>query len=127
MNMKLQMAIIAGLLLTGCQNIQTRDDTNDQQKLGFGTEIKAHSALDRSEREDANISVWQHASNQMKMEIPLRPEVIEYRDWYLKTSKVPQYRNQRATPYLYLIMDEIEKRQMPMELVLLPVVKCVQP
>jgi Soluble lytic murein transglycosylase and related regulatory proteins (some contain LysM/invasin domains) len=123
MNMKLRMAIVAGLLLTGCQNIQTRDDANDQQQLGVGTEIKANSALDRSEREDARISVWQHASDQMKMEIPLRPEVIEYRDWYLKHPKYLNTVTQRATPYLYLIMDEIEKRQMPMELVLLPVVE----
>lgn len=121
--MKLRMAVIASLLLTGCQTIQTRDDADNQQKLAIGTELKTHSALDRSESSAARISVWQRASDRMEMEIPQRPEIIEYRNWYLRHPKYLNTVTQRATPYLYLIMDEIEKRKMPMELVLLPVVE----
>ncbi|MFB0953237.1 MAG: transglycosylase SLT domain-containing protein, partial [Aeromonadaceae bacterium] len=57
------------------------------------------------------------------MEIPNRAEVIAYRDWYLQHPRYLNTVTQRAEPYLYLVMQEIEKRNMPMELVLLPVVE----
>ncbi|NOY66107.1 MAG: LysM peptidoglycan-binding domain-containing protein [Gammaproteobacteria bacterium] len=52
-----------------------------------------------------------------------RPRVISQINWY---SKHPDYINrvaERALPFLYLIMEEIEKRNMPAEIALLPVVE----
>ena len=123
MNMKLRLAVVATLLLTGCQTLPTRNDAVTDDQLTAQTASKAHSALDRSEEQQPRISIWRHASNEMKMEIPNRAEVIGYRDWYLKHPKYLNTVTQRAAPYLYLVAKEIEKRDMPMELVLLPVVE----
>ncbi len=124
MNMKLRMAVIATLLLTGCQALQTRNGAdNEPEQIAQQAAPEARSALDRSESTNSRLSVWQHASNQMSLDIPDRAEINNYRDWYLKHPKYLNTVTQRATPYLYLIIEEIEKRQMPMELVLLPVVE----
>ncbi len=123
MNMKLRLAVVATLLLAGCQTLPTRNDAVTDEQLTAQTANQASSALDRSEEQQSRISVWQHASNEMKMEIPNRAEVIGYRDWYLKHPKYLHAVTQRAAPYLYLVAKEIEKRNMPMELVLLPVVE----
>ena len=70
MNMKLRMAVIATLLLTGCQALQTRNGANEPEQIAQQTAPDARSALDRSENEKARISVWRHASNEMAMDIP---------------------------------------------------------
>ncbi len=123
MNMKLRLAVVATLLLTGCQTLPNRNDAVTDEQQTAQTVNKTRSAIDRSASEQSRISVWRHASNEMKMEIPNRAEVIAYRDWYLQHPRYLNTVTQRAEPYLYLVMQEIEKRNMPMELVLLPVVE----
>lgn len=52
-----------------------------------------------------------------------RPRVISQLNWY---SKHPDYINRvatRAAPFLHLIMEEIDRRNMPAEIALLPVVE----
>ena len=123
MNMKLRLAVVATLLLTGCQTLPNRNDAVTDEQQTAQTATKSRTALDRSESEQSRISAWRHASNQMKMEIPDNPEIISYRDWYLKHPKYLNTVTQKAAPYLYLVMQEIDKRDMPMELVLLPIVE----
>ncbi len=123
MNMKLRLAVVATLLLTGCQTLPNRNDAVTDEQQTAQTATKSRSALDRSESEQPRISAWRHASNQMKMEIPDNPEIISYRNWYLKHPKYLNTVTQKAAPYLYLVMQEIDKRDMPMELVLLPIVE----
>ncbi|PCI51978.1 MAG: lytic transglycosylase, partial [Moraxellaceae bacterium] len=45
------------------------------------------------------------------------------RNWYLRHPKYLARVIHRATPYLYYISEEIKKRNMPMELALLPIVE----
>ena len=81
MNMKLRLAVVATLLLTGCQTLPTRNDAVTDDQRTAQTASPAHSALDRSEEQQPRISIWRHASNEMKMEIPNRAEVIAYDDF----------------------------------------------
>ena len=79
MNMKLRLAVVATLLLTGCQTLPNRNDAVTDEQQTAQTATKSRTALDRSESEQSRISAWRHASNQMKMEIPDNPEIISYR------------------------------------------------
>lgn len=121
MNKKLRLSVVALLLLTGCQTLPNRDADSTDGKQTNTTAQNARSATDRSVTDTQ--SLWQRATQQMNMEIPERKEIAYFRDWYLTHPKTLNSVIQRATPYLPIVMDELDKRQMPMEFVLLPIVE----
>ena len=67
--------------------------------------------------------VWERASANFQLAVPDDPRVAAQRKWYLKHPEYMARVVKRAKPFLYYIVEEIEKREMPMELVLLPIVE----
>ena len=67
--------------------------------------------------------VWQRVSDGLRFHIPVDKRVEAQKAWYLKHPEYMKRVVTRAQPFLYYIVDEIEKRDMPMELVLLPIVE----
>jgi len=67
--------------------------------------------------------VWARASASFALPIPDDSRVNSQRKWYLKHPEYMARVVKRAKPFLYYIVEEIEKRDMPMELVLLPIVE----
>ncbi len=72
MNKKLQLAVLASMLLAGCQTLTSQNEVATDDQPTMQTAPSARSALDRS-AEDARLTVWQRASQSMQMEIPSRP------------------------------------------------------
>ena len=69
------------------------------------------------------LNIWQRVREDMVLDVPQLKRVKVQRDWYEKNQKYLDRVITRATPFLYLIVEEIDKRDMPMELVLLPIVE----
>ena len=69
------------------------------------------------------LNIWQRVREGMVIDIPDIRRVKVQRDWYEKHQSYLDRVITRATPFLFLIVEEIEKRNMPMELVLLPIVE----
>lgn len=67
--------------------------------------------------------VWERASAKFQLDIPDVDRVNAQRRWYLKHPEYMSRVVKRAKPFLFYIAEEIEKRDMPMELVLLPIVE----
>ena len=67
--------------------------------------------------------VWERASAKFVLTIPDDARVTAQKKWYLKHPEYMSRVVKRAKPFLYYIVEEIEKRDMPMELVLLPIVE----
>ena len=67
--------------------------------------------------------VWQRVSQQLTFPIPDNKRIKSQRDWYLKHPQYMQRVVDRARPFLYYIVEQIEQHQMPLELVLLPIVE----
>ena len=97
--------------------------------------IKSHSTENHTEQKKPNIDVsapfkhshndlWQQVSSQFSNSVnQSSPRIDYYVAWF---SKHPVYFEQlmeRARPYLYYIMQEANKRQMPSELALVPAVE----
>lgn len=122
MNKKLQLAVLASMLLAGCQTLTSQNEVATDDQPTMQTAPVARSARDRSE-ELSTLSVWQRASQSMKMDIPQQADVITYRNWYLKHPRYLNTVTERAAPYLFLVMEELDKRNMPAELALLPIVE----
>lgn len=67
--------------------------------------------------------VWDRIRMQLALGGADRPEVQHEIDWFAHNTDFVERTAERAKPYLYYIVDEIEKRQMPLELALLPIVE----
>ena len=146
-----RLCIITGaLLLAGCQGLNSsghQDSTDDKassslyQKSSIHASLQTHhrttdlgraystvphssSRQQRQQVEAKQPDLWLDLAEQMKLDVPLdHPRVVAQREWYLKHPSYMRSVSERARPFLYLIKEEIEKRNMPMELVLLPVVE----
>lgn len=68
-------------------------------------------------------NLWVRASNQFQFEIPDNKRIAIQRDWYLKHPAYMERVSKRAKPFLHYIVQQIEARDMPLELVLLPIVE----
>lgn len=67
--------------------------------------------------------VWKRIEHQLNFDIPQNRQVVAERNWYAKHPDYFKRIAKRAEPWLYFIVEEIERRQMPMELALLPIVE----
>lgn len=67
--------------------------------------------------------LWQRVRNGFSMPNLDSPLVAERQAWYLNRPEMLKHVLDRSRRYLYYIVDELEKRGMPTELALLPVVE----
>jgi len=67
--------------------------------------------------------LWQRIRSQLALEVPDNKEVDKWRKYYLRHPNFMVTIADRARPFLYYIVEEIERRNMPIELALLPIVE----
>ena len=67
--------------------------------------------------------VWQRVRSQLKFEFADNNRIAAQRNWYLKHPNYMQRVAMRAKPFLHLIVEEMEQQNMPLDLVLLPIVE----
>ncbi|MCS4308693.1 membrane-bound lytic murein transglycosylase D [Rheinheimera pacifica] len=75
--------------------------------------------LDATELED----LWQRIQLQMSFNVPQTRPIVEQRNFYSSHQAYLDRVASRAQPFLFHIVQELEKRQMPLELALLPIVE----
>ncbi len=67
--------------------------------------------------------LWQRARSQFSFTFENNKRIAAQRNWYLKHPNYMQRVAKRAKPFLYLIVEKLEQQNMPLELVLLPIVE----
>jgi membrane-bound lytic murein transglycosylase D len=67
--------------------------------------------------------VWQRVRNQLNFEFEDNKRIAAQRNWYLKHPNYMKRVAKRAKPFLHLIVEKLEQQNMPLELVLLPIVE----
>ncbi|ALA24884.1 spore coat assembly SafA domain protein [Piscirickettsia salmonis] len=74
--------------------------------------------------EDPDVELWQRIRQHFSLNHYNNiPRVQYYIHWYLKHAKDFNTSIERATPFLYYIVEQVEERHMPMEIALLPLVE----
>ena len=103
------------------------DVIHPNNEVVVNIDVEAASNLDQSSsntQTQAPITdVWQRVSTGLRFDVPDDRRVRVQRDWYLKHPEYMARVVNRAKPFLYYIVNEIEKREMPTELALLPIVE----
>ncbi|WP_437609512.1 murein transglycosylase D [Erwinia sp. V71] len=132
--MKAKAMIIASVLLVGCQ--ASRHDANIPEQhaqslssAGQGENGKYSDRMLSPRWQDDGTTfaqdqdLWNFISDELKMEVPENYRIREQKQKYLKDKSYLHDVTLRAEPYMYWIVEQIKKRKMPMELVLLPIVE----
>lgn len=148
MNKFLLSALIPTLLsalviLSGCQSTMS-SKTNEEPDLAdeyLADSVDINQALLADEsidvihpvadvefslKETPDIStdnIWPRIQAQLSFDITENKRLIAQRNWFVKHPSYLKRVAKRAEPFLYYIVDELEKNNMPIEIALLPVVE----
>jgi len=68
-------------------------------------------------------NLWLKLAEGFEFEVPQNARVAKQRNYFLKHPKHLEQVSKRAEPFLYLIIEQIEAKNLPLELALLPVVE----
>ncbi|MDC9594964.1 murein transglycosylase D [Xenorhabdus sp. IM139775] len=129
--MKTKAILFASVLLAGCQSsLQPKAPSQQQaQKKMSSTNQKTDGIAESEDSANWKVSptaqqdLWGHIHDELKMEIPDNSRVREQQNYYLKHKSHIQNVILRAEPYIYWIVEQLDERHMPMELVFLPIVE----
>ncbi len=81
------------------------------------------SSVAKLDRTQATTDLWQRLRNGFAMQDIVSPQVAERTAWYVANQDYLTRVFDRSRLYLYHIVEELEKRGMPMEIALLPIVE----
>ncbi|AZQ10682.1 lytic transglycosylase [Shewanella khirikhana] len=114
------------LLLSGCQltpdNSPAADDDTDTN-LVLATEPAKPQDLHHDEVVIEVKNLWQRLQDGMHWEAPNEAYVAPYRKRLLANPRHLEQIFSRAEPFLYLIVEELDRRGLPLELALLPAIE----
>lgn len=125
---------LSALLLAGCaSNTQSGTGTPAQltnampldNDVIFGSNTNVvHAVYDEGfDLDMANADIWQRIRSGFAMADLSNNRVTEKENWYASRSQYFIRTGERARRYLYYVVEELDKRNMPMELALLPFVE----
>ncbi|MCL1049030.1 LysM peptidoglycan-binding domain-containing protein [Shewanella abyssi] len=124
--MRVPILFVAGgiALLTGCQTLSNQPTSEGTPAAPIAAgKVVVESAQPEVVEVVEVTDIWQRIRLNMQMDIPDEKLVRQYRDWYIKHPQHLKRVSERATPFMFLIVEELEKRNLPIELALLPIVE----
>ncbi len=122
----LLLASLLSLTLSGCPSQLTKqrgDDDVASPKAQPETIAPAKEPEQLADSCDEPRDLWSRMRDGFQLSEHRHGRVENDLNWYMRHSSYLDRMTQRATPYLHLIVEEVEKRGMPMEIALLPVVE----
>jgi len=133
-----KIAIVAmAILLAACQQTPdpksrqpiTNKEANSEQSSTSSannaviTPTKTATVIPAVKLPHEHDDVWQRIRSQLSIEVPDHPAVNKWKKYYLKHPNFMVTISKRAEPFLLYIVQEIEARNIPVELALLPIVE----
>jgi membrane-bound lytic murein transglycosylase D len=68
-------------------------------------------------------NLWQRIADQMTLTVPDNDDIESQKRFFIRNQKLLKIASDNAEPFLYHIVTELERRNMPLELALLPIVE----
>lgn len=114
------------LLVTGCSQTAHKDQLTQSSSSKFSVFTRSHNNHRLGKKDDTekeNMTVWDRMLSLYALPEVDNPRVDREINWYLRNPEYLTRVQQRAEPYLYFILNEIEAKNIPGELALLPAVE----
>ncbi|MGZ5075045.1 MAG: LysM peptidoglycan-binding domain-containing protein [Methylobacter sp.] len=122
-------AVLISLIATGCSTI-SKDSFNDRPPASSETDNSyVRHALHPFGKQKYSVSpkykntVWERLISLYSLPDVQNERIDRELNWYLRHPGYLARVQQRAEPYLHLILDEVEAKNIPGELALLPIVE----
>jgi len=117
-NTKMLKAILLILFFSIVANVQS--ETN-----ALGQQIKVIGQKDNSdEKQNAyKYTIWPRINNGYQMKEKPSRRIRNFEKWYSKRPEYVERMLARSEKYLFYVVGEVEKRNMPMEIALLPMIE----
>ncbi|MBQ4848151.1 LysM peptidoglycan-binding domain-containing protein [Pseudoalteromonas sp. MMG005] len=130
---KSPILIVLVALLSGCQTLtstteqrveaQVLDNAASPHEISETLLSAIHAPIEVDEPPPVFDDVWERIRYQLSIEVPQNRPVVAERNYYQRHQRYMDRISKRAEPYLYFIVEEVEKREMPIEIALLPIVE----
>ena len=131
---KLAFIVATSAVLSGCQMtaetaLETATKQVEKADLNHASPYDVAQSLSSSwQDEQPEVvpvfdDVWQRIRYQLSIEVPQNRPVVAERNYYQRHQAYLDRIAKRAEPYLHYIVEEVEKRNMPVEIALLPIVE----
>lgn len=114
------------LLATGCSQTAPKDHLAQASANKFSVFTRNHGLNKKDGNingEKENVTVWDRMLSLYALPEIDHPRIDREINWYLRNPDYLSRVQQRAEPYLYFILNEIEAKNIPGELALLPAVE----
>ena len=123
--------------LTGCSSNRVHDHSEPSADIQSSTPVSpplvatnvknpstpAVARSDQGATMEAPANLWDSIAQGFTLDGSARPEVQRELTWYRPQQKFLREISAHAEPYLYYIATELQRRQLPSELVLLPILE----
>jgi membrane-bound lytic murein transglycosylase D len=139
---KLSVAVAAALLASCAVSTQqdkaaqsgdaqhpiTHADSSVQDKAATAQQVanallKHNSPLQPDAKLAQYDNLWQRIADQLTLSVPENDDIEEQKRFFIRNQKLLKTASENAQPFLYHIVTELERRNMPLELALLPIVE----
>jgi len=107
------LLLIIFLVLSGCQSL-----VDNNQKLA----VFNSKSIDSSQFTE-DFDLWRSIANQQELKVDINGRIQNHIDWISQRPKYLSEISNRAEPFLYLVVSEVQKENMPIEIALLPIVE----
>ncbi|MDF7680069.1 murein transglycosylase D [Enterobacteriaceae bacterium ESL0689] len=127
--MKVRAILLVSVLLSGCQVFKHDGVQQHAQSLSAAGQGEAGKSTSQARWLDDGTfyaqdqDLWTSIGDELKMGIPENTRIREEKQKYLRNKSYLHDVTLRAEPYMYWIAGQVKKRNMPMELVLIPIVE----
>jgi len=130
--MKLFLSLFLILLLSACQSTPVQEpapiEVSEEPEL---IEEEGLNHLVEEEVDDQSEPIaskgydnlWLKLAEGFEFEVPNNARIDKQRDYYLSHPTYLKKVSKRAEPFLFLIVEQIEAKELPLELALLPIVE----
>lgn len=120
MKLRIVFFLLTALLINGCQTTQS-------PKLKGATASQKPTTLTTSQV-DSNYALitqdpWSFIHNQLQIDIPNNRRIVNEKDKLLKNKMSFETNILRSEPYIYYIVNQLNERNMPVELALIPLIE----
>ncbi|MDH5784643.1 MAG: LysM peptidoglycan-binding domain-containing protein [Chromatiales bacterium] len=123
-------SILLSLALSGCLTQQALQETDEQSTVVQQTPTQEQTLVALFDPNEpaaschGNYDIWSRIRDGFRLVGQhTHPRIENDLNWYRSHESYLVRMTERATPYLHFIVEEIQRREMPLEIALLPVVE----
>ena len=125
--LKIALPLFVALIFTGCATI-SQEWSSDVPSVNKSSKAKRAPKINIDKESVDGLSapysdLWDRIRDGFELEVADDPLVIKHVRWYADRPDYVDRMMSRSSRYLFYIVEEVERRKMPMELALLPFIE----